>query len=82
VYILGDEQICGQTLQMLRSFLHTFKADWAASELSNVCVKKELLICKQIRGELQTSAMHTSVFGFLAAVFFLPVVDRVRNIAH
>jgi hypothetical protein len=76
MYILGDELVCGQTLHMLRSFLHTFKADWLVSDMPKTCVREELLVCKSISGELKSSAMLTSVFGFLAAIFsFMLVVE-------
>lgn len=76
MYILGDETICGQTLQLLRGFLHSFKADWALSELPKACVREELLVCKRISNELQTSAFLTGTFGFLAAVLsFMQLVE-------
>lgn len=76
MYILGDETICGQTLQLLRGFLHSFKADWALSELPKTCVREELLVCKRISNELQTSAYLTGTFGFLAAVLsFMQLVE-------
>jgi hypothetical protein len=76
MYILSDELICGQTLQLLRSFLSTFKADWLVADLPSTCINEELLVCKRIGQELKTSALLTCVFGFLAAVLsFLQLVE-------
>merc|ERR1719162_1502099 len=79
VYILGDEMICGQTLQAVRHFLTTFKADWLMTEMPQTCVKENLLVCKQIGGQLHSSAMLTSVFGFLAVLAsFHQLVESAR----
>merc|ERR1719498_845495 len=79
IYILGDKLICGQTLETLRGFLHTFKADWLTADMPGSCVREELLVCNHIRGDLQVSTSLTSVFGVLAAVFsFLALVESCR----
>lgn len=71
IYILGDAQICGQTLAGLRSFLETFSAGWLAEHLPNKCMQEELLVCQGIQKELMTSAIFTVVFSFGAALLSL-----------
>lgn len=79
MYILGDDLICGQALSSLRSFLQTFKGDWLLSEMPKRCVSQELLVCKDISHEFQTSTIFTCVFGALASVFsFMLLVESAR----
>mmetsp|Transcript_93955 Transcript_93955/g.147783 ORF Transcript_93955/g.147783 Transcript_93955/m.147783 type:complete len:522 (+) Transcript_93955:3-1568(+) len=74
IYVLNDATLCGQTLQNIREFLSTFLVERAMDELPKTCVDDFLLTCHEIGSRMQTSAILTVVFGFVAAMMSFQMI--------
>merc|ERR1719446_72141 len=72
IYILGDFSICNSALDMLQSFLSSFRV--GDSESRDACVSQELMTCEVIGSRMQTSAVYTVVGSMLAAVFSFQMI--------
>merc|ERR1719446_1925272 len=72
IYILGDFSICNSALDMLGTFLSSFRV--GDSEGRDACVSQELMTCEVIGSRMQTSAVYTVVGSMLAAVFSFQMI--------
>jgi len=72
IYILGDNSICHGALDMLATFLSTFRVGDA--EAVDACMSQELLTCEVIGTRMRTSAMYTTVGSMVAAVFSFQMI--------
>lgn len=72
IYILGDFSICNGALDMLGTFLPSFRV--GESESHEACMTNELLTCQVIGTRMQTSAIYTTIGSGLAAVFSFQMI--------
>jgi hypothetical protein len=72
IYILGDFSICNSALDMLGTFLSSFRV--GDSESRDACMAQELMTCQVIGSRMQTSAVYTVVGSLLAAVFSFQMI--------
>jgi len=72
IYILGDFNICNGALDMLGTFLSSFRV--GESESRDACMSQELLTCQVIGSRMRTSAMYTTVGSMVAAVFSFQMI--------
>jgi hypothetical protein len=74
IYVLNEAQLCGETLQHIREFLATFLEESAMDSLPKTCIDNVLLTCNELGSKMQTSAILTVVFGFLAALMSFQMI--------
>merc|ERR1719215_2438481 len=72
IYILGDFSICTGALDMLGTFLSSFRV--GDSESRDACNSQELMVCQVIGSRMQTSAVYTVVGSMTAAVFSFQMI--------
>lgn len=73
VYVLGDNSICTQTLQIIKRFVPSFDAG-VNIEIERVCARQELMTCAILGKKMKSSAILTSVGAILAAVFSFQLI--------
>jgi len=72
IYILGDFSICNGALDMLGTFLSSFRS--GDLESRDACSSQELMTCQVIGSRMQTSALYTVVGSLTAAVFSFQMI--------
>jgi hypothetical protein len=72
IYILGDFGICSSAMDMLGTFLSSFRV--GDSESRDACMAQELMTCQVIGSRMQTSAIYTVVGSMLASVFSFQMI--------
>jgi len=72
IYILGDDSICHGAMDMLGTFLSTFRV--GDSDMRDACASQELMTCQVIGSRMQTSATYTVLGSLLAAVFSFQMI--------
>jgi hypothetical protein len=81
IYILGDEQVCTETLKLVQKFMMTFSVgDPAAFHIDQACGANTLMACQELGPKMATSASLTMLGGLLGAVLsFQMLVDVCVN---
>jgi len=72
IYILGDQSICHSALDMLGTFLTSFRV--GDSDPTDACASQELMTCQVIGSRMQTAATYTVLGSMLAAVFSFQMI--------
>jgi len=68
IYMLNQSDMCTNVLTSIKSFITTFEVDPLIA-IEDTCNAKQLLMCQLIGQKMQTSALYTTVFSFVAAIF-------------
>jgi hypothetical protein len=74
VYILGDPQICGGSLDTVNQFLKSFWQDRDITAFPETCSDKNLMVCQIITERLKKSTMGIIIGSVLAAVFSFQMI--------
>lgn len=74
VYLLSDEQVCQETIVVLRQFLETYAVGIPTTPLDQICGVNNLLTCDAMSSKMKASTLHTSFFSFLAAVLSFQMI--------
>jgi hypothetical protein len=74
LYLLGDAQICGDTLDKLRDFLATFIGSVARYDLADHCKDELLLTCDLMASKMETAGIFTTIGSLLASVLTLQLI--------
>jgi len=76
IYVLGDAQVCSNTMKMVNQLLPSFSVGEVSdlNPLNEACINHNLLTCKTIREGLLPSAMFTVIIAFLACFFTFQLI--------
>lgn len=78
IYVLGDSQVCSQTMKMIDTMLPGFSVGNVSdlNPLNEACTNHNLLMCTSLKEGLTTACMLTIIGAFLACIFtFQLIID-------
>jgi hypothetical protein len=74
IYILGDVQICGGSLEVVAKFLKNFWASRLATSFITTCTENQLMTCEIIGSRLKNSTIGIAIGSILASVLTFQMI--------